>query len=94
MFSGDPGGGGRRIACAAGDSALDAERVLQVSLEQTTVLRAEFEAAFKGQQGDDLRALYTAWTDRIGANRIIATLKRVEPSCHGRGHDLGTVIYE
>ncbi len=76
------------------ESALDAERVLQVPLEQTTVLRAEFEVALKVQQGDDLRALYTAWIDRIGANGIIATLKRVEPSCHGRGHDLGKVIYE
>ncbi len=76
------------------DDALDAERVLQLPLEKTTDLRAEFEAALRAQPGDDLRGLYTAWIDRIGANGIIATLKRVDPGCHGRGHDLGKVIYE
>ena len=73
---------------------MDAERVLQQPLEGTAQLRAEFEAALRAQQGDDLRALYASWIDRIGANGIIATLKQVEPSCHGRGHDLGKVIYE
>lgn len=71
----------------------DSERVLQLPLGETEQLRGEFEAALRAHQGDDLRDLYAAWIDRIGANGIIATLKRVEPTCHGRGHDLGKLIY-
>lgn len=74
--------------------AQDAERVLQLPFDQTAKLRSEFEVALRATSGDDLRSLYTARIDRIGANGIIATLKRVEPTCHGRGHDLGKVIYE
>lgn len=76
------------------EDAQDTERVLQVPLEKTTGLRAEFEAALRAQSGDNLRGLYTAWIDRIGANGIIATLKQDEPTCHGRGHDLGTLIFD
>ena len=72
----------------------DSERVLQLPLGQTEQLRGEFEAALQARRGDDLRDLYTAWIDRIGANGIIATLKQAEPTCHGRGHDLGKLIYE
>ncbi len=75
-------------------SVQDEDLQLQLPLEQTGQLRSEFEAALRATKGDELRALYTAWIDRIGANGIIATPKRVEPTCHGRGHDLGKLIYE
>lgn len=71
-----------------------AERRLQIPLEQTAALRAQFEAELRAIQGDELRALYTVWIDRIGANGIVDTLKRVEPGCHGRGHDLGKLLFE
>lgn len=74
--------------------AEDSERVLQLPLGQTEQLRGEFEAALRARRGDDLRDLYTTWIDRIGANGIIATLKQAEPTCHGRGHDLGKLIFE
>ena len=72
----------------------DGDRQLQLPLDQTEQLRGEFESELRARRGDDLRDLYTTWIDRIGANGIITTLKRVEPACHGRGHDLGKLLYE
>ena len=89
------------VAQSAGESGppdtasiQEGERVLQIPLGQTEKLRADFATVLKAAPGDNLRELYTAWIDRIGANGIIATLKRDEPTCHGRGHDLGKLIYE
>lgn len=72
----------------------ESERRLQIPLERTTALRAQFETELRALKGDDLRAFYTGWIDRIGANGITDTLKRVEPGCHGRGHDLGKLLFE
>lgn len=90
FMPGVAGSGTESDTADAGDN----ERLLQLPLGETELLRGEFEVALRAHQGDDLRVLYTAWIDRIGANGIIATLKRVEPGCHGRGHDLGKLIYE
>lgn len=72
----------------------ESERRLQIPFERTTALRAQFETELRAFKGEDLREFYTGWIDRIGANGIVDTLKRVEPGCHGRGHDLGKLLFE
>lgn len=84
---------------SASEQAADAgneesERGLQIPLEQTTALRSQFESELRAFKGQELRGFYSAWIDRIGANGIVDTLKRVEPGCHGRGHDLGKLLFE
>ena len=83
---------------SASEAAVDAgatesERRLQIPLDQTTALRAQIETELRALKGDDLRAFYTGWLDRIGANGIVDTLKRVEPGS-GRGYGLGKLLFE
>lgn len=67
---------------------------LQIPLATTTHERADFERALRlVKTFPELRTLYEAWIDRIGANGIIDTLQRVDPQCHDVAHDLGRLIF-
>jgi hypothetical protein len=81
---------------AAVDDSMSKADALQVPMPDSAGQRARFEAEFlKRPKSEDypFRDLYQEYLSSIGANGLLTTLWKIDPSCHEEAHDAGKVIY-